>query len=198
MEGPPIPITIDIIKKAISQIKAAKAPGPSGIVVEIRAASDMGAYVTSQLQSFAMVRYPLTGSRVPMSASTRKRGMHFKRGNYHDLKLAEQVMKVLEWIVDGLMRQLVSIDDSQFGADRSTTDAIFVDRQLQKKCLAVNRRLHMAVVDLKFRLIEYLERASGDGGGRGGGAGMGEGERSLRKLGGAVSLLVRGTMKCLM
>ena len=32
--GPPIPITIDMVKKAISQMKAGKAQGPSGIVVE--------------------------------------------------------------------------------------------------------------------------------------------------------------------
>ena len=33
VEGPPIPITIDMVKKAISQMKAVKAPGPSGIVM---------------------------------------------------------------------------------------------------------------------------------------------------------------------
>ena len=35
-------------------------------------------------------------------------------------------MKVLERIVDGLIRQLVSVDDSQFGfvPGRGTTDAI--------------------------------------------------------------------------
>ena len=43
VEGPPILITIDMVKKAISQMKAGKAPGPSGIVVEmIRAAGDIG------------------------------------------------------------------------------------------------------------------------------------------------------------
>ena len=34
VEGLPIPITIDMVKKAISQMKAGKAPGPSGIVEE--------------------------------------------------------------------------------------------------------------------------------------------------------------------
>ena len=67
MEGPPIPITIDMVKKAISQMKAGKAPGPSGIVVEmIREAGDMGA---------SMARYPPTGSRVSLSVSTSVRGM---------------------------------------------------------------------------------------------------------------------------
>ena len=43
VEDPPIPITIDMVKKAIFQMKAGKALGPSGIVVEmIRAAGDMG------------------------------------------------------------------------------------------------------------------------------------------------------------
>ena len=35
VEGPPIPITIDMVKKAISQMKAGKALGPSGIAVEM-------------------------------------------------------------------------------------------------------------------------------------------------------------------
>ena len=60
-------------------------------------------------------------------------------------------MKILERIVNGLIRQVVSIDDSQFGfvPGRGTTDATFVVRQLQKKYLAVNKRLYMAFVDLE-------------------------------------------------
>ena len=43
-EGLPIPITIDMVKKAISKMKSGKAAGPSGIVVEIiKAAGDTGA-----------------------------------------------------------------------------------------------------------------------------------------------------------
>ena len=56
MEGPPIPITIDIVKKAISQMKVGKAPGPSGIVVEmIRAAGDMGTSMICDLAA-AVIR----------------------------------------------------------------------------------------------------------------------------------------------
>ena len=43
LEGPLIPITIDLVEKAISKIKSGKAAGPSGVVVEmIRAAGDTG------------------------------------------------------------------------------------------------------------------------------------------------------------
>ena len=79
------------------------------------------------------------------------KGDALERGNYRGLKLTEQVMKVLERIVDGLIRQMVSIDDSQFGfvPGRGTTDAIFVVRQLQGKYLTANKRLYMAFVDLE-------------------------------------------------
>ena len=43
------------------------------------------------------------------------KGDALERGNYWGLKLTEQVMKILEKIVDSLIRQLVSVDDSQFG-----------------------------------------------------------------------------------
>ena len=54
-EGPPIRITIDMVKKAISQMKAGKVLGPSGIVVMIRAAGDMGASMTRDLAA-AIIR----------------------------------------------------------------------------------------------------------------------------------------------
>ena len=59
-------------------------------------------------------------------------------------------MKVLDRIVDCLIRQLVSIHDSQFGfvPGRGTTDTIFVVRQL-REYLAANKRFYMAFVDLE-------------------------------------------------
>ena len=151
-EDPPIPITVDMVKKAISQMKAGKAPGPSAIVVEmIRAAGDMGPSMICDLAA-AIIR----NGKVPSDWEQSfivclYKGNALERGNYHGLRLTEQVMKVLERIVDGLIRQLVSIDDSQFGyvPGRGTADAIFVVRQLQEKYLAANKRLCMALVDLE-------------------------------------------------
>ena len=53
--------------------------------------------------------------------------------------------------MDGLIRQVVSIDDFHFGfvPGRGTTDAIFVVRQLQEKYLAANKRLYIAFIDLE-------------------------------------------------
>ena len=135
-------------------MKAGKAPGPSGIVVEmIRAAGDSGASMVCDLAA-AIIRNGKVPSDWEQSfiVCLYKGKRHaLGRGNYHGLKFTEQVMKVLEMIVDGLIRQLVSINDSQFGfvPGRGTTDAIFVVRQLQEKYLAANKRIYMAFVDLE-------------------------------------------------
>ena len=117
VEGQPISITIDMVK-AISQMKAGKAPGPSGIVVEmIRAAGDMGASMVRDL-AVAIIRdgkVPSDWEQSFIVCLYKGKGDALERGNYRGLKLTEQVMKILERIVDGLIRQLVSIDDSQFG-----------------------------------------------------------------------------------
>ena len=154
VEEPPIPITTDMVKKDISQMKAGKAPGPSGIAVEmIRAAGDMGASMIRDLAA-AIICDGKVSSDWEQSFIVcfyKGKGDALERGNYRGLKLAEQAMKVLERIVDGLIRQVVSIDDSQLGfvPYRGTTDAIFVVRQLQEQYLAANKRLYMALVDLE-------------------------------------------------
>ena len=144
-----------------------------------------------------MARYPQTGNRVSLSVSARVRGDALEGGNYHGLKLTEQVMKVLERIVDGLIRHVVSIDNFQFSfvPGRGTTDAIFLVRQLQEKYLAANKRLYMAFIDLAKAFDRVLRKVIW---------------WALRKLGmdewivhlvqgmpGAMSVLVRDTVKSL-
>ena len=60
-------------------------------------------------------------------------------------------MKVLECVVERLIRQRVEIDEMQCGfmSGRGTTDAIFIVRQLQEKHLTANEPLYMAFVDLE-------------------------------------------------
>ena len=154
LKGPPIPITIYMVKKAISKIKSGKAAGPSGIVVEmIKAAGDTGATMIRDLAT-AIIRdgkVPTDWEQSFIVCLYKGKGGALDKGNYRGLKLTEQAMKIPERIVDGLIRQVVSIDDSQFGfvPGRGTTDAIFVVRQLQEKYLAVNKRLYMPFVDLE-------------------------------------------------
>ena len=143
-----------MVMKAISQMKAGKALGPSGIKVEIiQAASDMSASMFRD-RTAAIIpddKVPSTWEQSFIVCLYIGKGDALGRGNYHSLKLTQQVMKVMERIVDGLIRWLVSIDNSQFGfvPGRGTTDAIFVVKQLQKNCLAANKRLYKSFVDLE-------------------------------------------------
>ena len=59
-------------------------------------------------------------------------------------------MKVIERIADSLIRQVVTIDESQFGfiPSRGTTNAIFVIPQLKEKYLVVGKQIYMAFMDL--------------------------------------------------
>ena len=79
------------------------------------------------------------------------KGDALSRGNYRGLKLIDQVMKVMERVVEQLIRKQVRIDDMQFGFSpgKGTTDAIFIVRQLQEKHLAAGKPLYLAFVDLE-------------------------------------------------
>ena len=107
-----------MVKKAISKMKSGKAAGPSGIVVEmIKAAGDTGATMIRDLAT-AIIRdgkVPTDWEESFIVCLYKGKGDALERGNYRGLKLTEQAMKILERIVDGLIRQVVSIDDSQFG-----------------------------------------------------------------------------------
>ena len=60
------------------------------------------------------------------------KGDAVERSNYRSLKLTEQVMKILERIVDGLIRQLVSIDDPSLAS--SQAEALQTQSLLSGSC----------------------------------------------------------------
>ena len=66
-------------------------------------------------------------------------------GSYRGIKLVEHAIKILERVIERRVRNVVKIDSMQFGfmAGKSTTDAIFIVRQLQEKYLARNKELWM-------------------------------------------------------
>ena len=79
------------------------------------------------------------------------KGTATERGNYRGLKLIEHPLKVLERVVEVMIRDIVDLDSMQFGfrPGRGTTDAIFILRQMQEKYLAKNKHIYFAFVDLE-------------------------------------------------
>ena len=101
-------------------------------------------------------------------------------------------MKVLERFVDGLIRQLVSINDSQFGfvLGRGTTDAIFVVRRLQEKYPVTNKTwegIWLSTWEGHLVDAENVVWRSG----------LCDWCRGCMQMRRAVSMLVRGTVKSL-
>ena len=106
-----------MVKRAISKIKSGKAAGPSGIVVEMnKATGDTGATLIRDLATAIIcgVKVPTDWKQSFIVCLYKGKGDALDRCNYQCLKLTEQAMKILDRIVDGLIRQVVSIDDSQF------------------------------------------------------------------------------------
>ena len=154
VEGPPPPITVDRIRKALSKMKCGKAAGPSGIIAEmLKAAGEEGLEMLRQLAEVVFINgeIPKDWKESYILNLYKGKGDALDRGNYRGLKLTDQVMKLLERVLDNFIRGMVDIDAMQFGfvPGRGTTDAIFIIRQLQEKYIAANKPLYIAFVDLE-------------------------------------------------
>ena len=154
VEGPSEPITLEMITKAISKMASGKAAGPSGIVAEmLKPVGEAGAVEVHDLTEDIISKgyIPSDWQESFIVNLYKGKADALNRGNYRGLKLIEQVMKVLERVVEGLIRQRAEIGEMQCGcmSGRGTTDAIFIVRQLQEKHLAANKLLYMAFVDLE-------------------------------------------------
>ena len=68
--------------------------------------------------------------------------------------MLDQCLKVVERIVESLIRDRIKTDDMQFGfmPGRGTIDAIFVLRQMQEKYLSKKLPLYFPFVDLEKAL----------------------------------------------
>jgi len=147
-------ITVEDVKEAIAKMKANKAAGPSGIVVEMLvAAGDEGVLWVTDLCNAILNegRIPSDWSKSWLVRVYKGKGDALDCGSYRGIKLLDQGMKIFERVVETKLRRRVKIDDMQFGfrPGRGTTDAIFVVRQVQEKFLAKQKVLWMAFVDLE-------------------------------------------------
>ena len=156
VEGPPPPITDEMVTKVLAKIKSSKA---AGIVEMLKAAGSEGIVFLRELTK-SVVKHGKIPEDWEMSFYLnlyKGKGDDLNRGNYRVLKLTEHVMKVMERIVDGMIREMIAIDEMQFVfvPGRGTTDAIFIIRQLQEKFLSrkdlndKNLTLFFAFVDLE-------------------------------------------------
>ena len=152
--GPPPLVTREMAEKSISKMKLGKAPGPSGVVTEMLKASS---YVCNEMiadLTNSIIRdntMPSEWNDSIIISLYKGKGETLDRGNYRGLKLTEHILKVMERITEDFIRNIVNIDDIQFGImpGGGTTDAIFIVRQIQEAYIRKNRNLFFAFVDLE-------------------------------------------------
>jgi len=116
-------------------MKCGKAAGPSGIIAEmLKAAGEEGVELVRLLAEtvFSSGDISKDWEESFILNLYKGKGEAHDRGNYRGLKLTDQVMKLLECMLDSSIRNMVDIDEMQFGfvPGRGTTDAIFIARQL--------------------------------------------------------------------
>ena len=154
VEGPIIGVTEKEIRDALKSMKSGKAAGPSGLTADIlRAAGETGLRELNKI--FEKMEAEESAPREWGSSYTipvyKGKGDSLLCGKYRGVRLLEHGMKLWEKVLEKRLRNIVNIDEKQFGFQpgRSTTDAIFVIRQLQEKYIAKKRRLYHVFVDLE-------------------------------------------------
>ena len=125
-----------MVAEAVPKMKEIKACGPSGIVKKmVKAGGDVMLDVTTDMTNLIIKeeQIPDNWDHSTTINCFKGKGDATRCSNYQVLKLLEHTAKVLERIIEAIIRQQVDIDSMLFGfmPSRSTTDAVFILRQMQ-------------------------------------------------------------------
>ena len=150
------------VKEAVNAMDCGKACGPSEVVVEmLKALDDQGVSMIHKLilQIWREEEIPekwTTSVTVPIYE---RKGDVLECGNYRGIKLMEHALKIMERVVDKKLREIVQVDERQFGfvKRKGTIDAIWIIRQLQEKMLERQKTATTRSLTSRKRMIEYQE-----------------------------------------
>ena len=154
VEGPLENITRDEVQTAMRKLKSGKAAGPSEVTSEMfTMAGDIGTDILLEVFRNA-VRSDSPPEKWAKSITVplfKGKGDALDCGKYRGLRLLEHGMKIWERVLMKRLEVYVHIHEHQFGFARgkSTTDAIFVVRQLQERYVEKKQKLYHVFVDLE-------------------------------------------------
>ena len=154
VEGPIPQVTSEEVRQALMQMKLEKAAGPSGVTSDMfRHAGDLGISVLTSVFRRAMdeERTPTEWANSLTVPLFKGKGDSLLCDKYRGLRLLEHAMKIWERVLLARLRPIIGIDAQQFGflSGKSTTDAIYIARQLQEKYGAKKTKLYHIFVDLE-------------------------------------------------
>ena len=138
--GPAEDISMEEVALALRSMKSGKASGPSEVTSDMfKLAGELGHNML--LSVFRNIWHnntaPVRWSESITIPLFKGKGDALDCGKYRGLRLLEHGMKIWERVLMRRLENLVVISPQQFGfaAGKSTTDAIFIARQLQEKYL---------------------------------------------------------------
>ena len=154
IEGPVQNVTRAEVDGAIRSGKKNKAGGKSEVTIDlVKALGEMGQeWIHSLLEKIWETEMkPKDWEESEMIKFYKQKGDILNCENYRGIKLLEHVLKILERVIEGRLRELVPIHRHQFGfmSGKSTMDAIFIVRQIQEKYLEGNKKVYWCFVDLE-------------------------------------------------
>ena len=154
VEGPVEEVTYEEVIKAMNKMKLGKAAGPSEVNMDmIMASGKFGVGVLKKL-----CQRVLDGKDMPEEWKTsvvvpifKGKGDVTNCGAYRRVKLLEHAMKIGERVLEKRIRELVKVDDMQFGCmpGKGTTGALFILRRMQEEFRGREKKLYMCFVDLE-------------------------------------------------
>ncbi len=134
-------------------MKSGRAPGPTGVTSDLlKTAAGGTGELTRVFRSIVDEgEIPEDWKNIITVPIYKGKGDALECGKYRGVRLLEHGMKLFENVLEERLRKLIKVDCRQFGFNpgRSTTDAIFVMKQLQEKFSEKKNKLYNVFVDLE-------------------------------------------------
>jgi len=141
------------VEKAL-KMENGKAVGPDNLPVEVWKSLGITGieYLKQELNKIMQEeKIPDEWRKSTLMPIFKNKGDIMECGNYRGIKLISHSMKLNERVQESRLMNIVEISEEQFGfmKGKSTTDAIFVLRQLQEKFREGQEELHGVFIDLE-------------------------------------------------
>ena len=154
VQGPILDVTEAEVEMALKSMKQGKAAGPTESTSDMfKFAGRTGVELLTKAfsQIFKTSKVPSEWAESITIPLFKGKGSALECEKYRGLRLLEHGMKVFEQILRRRLQLCLEIHQQQFGfmSGRSTTDAIFILRQLQEKYCQNKQKLYHIFVDLE-------------------------------------------------